>query len=82
MSRRRATTNRPAGGPPTAADEGHAGWARLALLVLLASVLMPLVAAGPRSVLRVLTGVAGLALATVGMWRTPAWRAWREQSCP
>ncbi|MGA4866165.1 diacylglycerol/lipid kinase family protein [Streptomyces lavendulocolor] len=50
---------------------GHApraGRARLALLALLASVLVPLVAAGLRSVLWLAAGVAGLALAAVGVW--------------
>ncbi|MFI1504650.1 diacylglycerol/lipid kinase family protein [Streptomyces sp. NPDC020597] len=45
-----------------------AGWARLALLALLGSVLVPLVAAGLRSVLWALAGVAGLTLAAVGTW--------------
>ncbi|WP_328434439.1 hypothetical protein [Streptomyces sp. NBC_00425] len=50
-----------AGGPG-----GGAGWARLALLALLAllgSILVPLVAAGLRSALWFLVGLAGLALA-------------------
>ncbi|GAA3302336.1 diacylglycerol/lipid kinase family protein [Streptomyces cinereospinus] len=62
---------RDAGGTPggeRAAGEGSAGLARLALLALLASVLVPLVAAGLRSVLWVPAGVAGLALAAVGVW--------------
>ncbi|MEU2064088.1 diacylglycerol kinase family protein [Streptomyces sp. NPDC013455] len=42
--------------------------ARLAVLALLGSVLVPLVAAGLRSVLWVLAGLAGLALAAVGVW--------------
>ncbi|NEC28031.1 diacylglycerol kinase, partial [Streptomyces sp. SID8111] len=42
--------------------------ARLALLALAASVAVPLAAAGLRSVLWVLVGVAGLALAAVGVW--------------
>ncbi|MCX5265290.1 diacylglycerol kinase family protein [Streptomyces sp. NBC_00199] len=52
-----------AGGPG-----GGAGWARLALLALLGSILVPLVAAGLRSALWFLVGVAGLALAAVGVW--------------
>ncbi|WP_415924845.1 diacylglycerol/lipid kinase family protein [Streptomyces sp. AK04-3B] len=52
-----------AGGPGSGA-----GWARLALLALLGSILVPLVAAGLRSALWVLVGVAGLALAAVGVW--------------
>jgi diacylglycerol kinase family enzyme len=45
-----------------------AGWARLALLALLAAVLVPLVTAGLRSVLWALVGLAGLALAVAGVW--------------
>ncbi|WP_432172325.1 diacylglycerol/lipid kinase family protein [Streptomyces sp. Tue6028] len=52
----------------TAVRRGRAGWARLALLALTAGVLIPLVAAGLRSVFWVLIGVAGLALAAVGVW--------------
>ncbi|MFE4052141.1 diacylglycerol/lipid kinase family protein [Streptomyces sp. YIM B13518] len=55
----------------TAGREG-AGWARLALLALAAGVLVPLVAAGPRGVLRALLGLAGPALAAVGLWWTLA----------
>jgi diacylglycerol kinase family enzyme len=43
-------------------------WARLALLVLLAGVMVPLVAAGLKSVLWVLVGAAGLALTAAGLW--------------
>ncbi|WP_406354493.1 diacylglycerol kinase family protein [Streptomyces sp. NBC_01635] len=50
------------------AREGGAGPARLALLALLGSILVPLVVAGLRSVLWVLVGIAGLALAAVGVW--------------
>ncbi|MET9366526.1 diacylglycerol kinase family protein [Streptomyces griseoflavus] len=46
--------------------------ARLALLALAAAVLVPLVAAGPRGVLWVLLGLAGLAVAAVGLWWTLA----------
>lgn len=46
--------------------------ARLALLALAAGVLVPLVAAGLRSVLWALLGIAGLALAAVGLWWTLA----------
>ncbi|EFE66314.1 conserved hypothetical protein [Streptomyces viridosporus ATCC 14672] len=53
-------------GPVT--GRGSAAWARLALLALAAGVLVPLVAAGLRSVLWVLLGMAGLALAAVGLW--------------
>ncbi|MEU6522748.1 diacylglycerol kinase family protein [Streptomyces sp. NPDC046924] len=56
------------GAKAPAAREGGAGRARLALLALLGSVLVPLVAAGLRSVLWVPVGVAGLALAAVGVW--------------
>nr|WP_307071645.1 diacylglycerol kinase family protein [Streptomyces sp. B3I8] len=38
------------------------------MLLLLGGVLTPLVAAGPRSVLWVLVGIAGLVLAAVGVW--------------
>ncbi|MFF8832498.1 diacylglycerol/lipid kinase family protein [Streptomyces sp. NPDC015131] len=47
---------------------GSAARARLAVAALLASVLVPLVAAGVRSVLWVSAGVAGLALAAAGLW--------------
>jgi diacylglycerol kinase family enzyme len=47
---------------------GNAGLARLAMLALLGCVLVPLVAAGLRSVLWALAGIAGLALAAVGGW--------------
>ncbi|MEU2597319.1 diacylglycerol kinase family protein [Streptomyces hirsutus] len=50
------------------ARKGGAGPARLALLALLGSILVPLVIAGLRSVLWVLVGIAGLALAAVGVW--------------
>lgn len=46
--------------------------ARLALLALLGSVLVPLLVAGLRSVLWALVGIAGLALAAVGVWWTLA----------
>ncbi|MGW9399073.1 diacylglycerol/lipid kinase family protein [Streptomyces sp. NPDC055642] len=46
--------------------------ARLALLALAAAVLVPLVAAGLRGVLWALLGLAGLALAAVGLWWTLA----------
>jgi len=72
MSRRSATGSRPTRGSPAAPGEPHARRARLALLVLLASVLVPLTVAGLRSVLWVLIGVAGLALAAVGVWWTLA----------
>ncbi|MFE0452144.1 diacylglycerol/lipid kinase family protein [Streptomyces sp. NPDC058914] len=55
-----------------AVDKPRAGWARLALLILLASVLVPLTVAGLRSLLWVLVGVAGLVLAVVGVWWTLA----------
>ncbi|KOT41383.1 diacylglycerol kinase [Streptomyces caelestis] len=55
----------------TAGREG-AGWARLALLALAAGAVVPLVAAGPRGVLRALLGLAGLAPAAVGLWWTLA----------
>ncbi len=52
--------------------EGDAGRARLAVLALLGSILVPLVAAGLRSVLWALAGIAALALAAVGVWWTLA----------
>ncbi|MFJ9668875.1 diacylglycerol/lipid kinase family protein [Streptomyces sp. NPDC101219] len=58
-------------GKPGAAPvvPGPGVWrARLALLALAASVAVPLAAAGLRSVLWVLVGIAGLALAAVGVW--------------
>ena len=54
-------------GTPTGA-EGSAARARLAVLALLGSILVALVAAGLRSVLWALAGIAGLALAAVGVW--------------
>ncbi|MFH8448623.1 diacylglycerol/lipid kinase family protein [Streptomyces fungicidicus] len=56
----------------TTAGRAGAWWARLALLALAAGVLVPLLAAGARSVLWVLLGIAGLALAAVGLWWTLA----------
>lgn len=52
----------------TTVREGRAGPARLAVLALLGSILVPLVAAGLRSVLWASAGIAGLALAAVGVW--------------
>ncbi|MGW7403225.1 diacylglycerol/lipid kinase family protein [Streptomyces sp. NPDC054833] len=46
----------------------NTGWARLALLALAAGVLVPLLAAGLKSVLWALAGLAGLALTAVGLW--------------
>ncbi|MEU6812047.1 diacylglycerol kinase family protein [Streptomyces sp. NPDC046831] len=46
----------------------RAWWARLALLALLAAVLVPLVAAGLRSLLWLLVGVAGLVVTAVALW--------------
>ncbi|MFD8228167.1 diacylglycerol/lipid kinase family protein [Streptomyces massasporeus] len=50
------------------AREGSPGRARLAVLALLGSILVPLVTAGLRSVLWVLAGIAALALAAIGVW--------------
>ncbi|MEU7057250.1 diacylglycerol kinase family protein [Streptomyces sp. NPDC046197] len=47
-------------------------WARLALLALLGSVLVLLVAAGLKSVLWVLIGLAGVAVTAAGLWWTLA----------
>ncbi|MFD8525214.1 diacylglycerol/lipid kinase family protein [Streptomyces capillispiralis] len=55
-----------------AVPTGRAGRARLAVLALLGSILVPLVTAGLRSVLWALAGIAGLALAAVGVWWTLA----------
>ncbi|MGW0704532.1 diacylglycerol/lipid kinase family protein [Streptomyces sp. NPDC002643] len=52
--------------------EGSPGRARLAVLALLGSALVPLVTAGPRSLLWALVGVGGLALVAVGVWWTLA----------
>lgn len=57
---------------PGTVRQGSPGRARLAVLALLGSVLVPLVAAGLRSVLWAGAGIAGLALATVGVWWTLA----------
>ncbi|GAA3506740.1 hypothetical protein GCM10019016_138550 [Streptomyces prasinosporus] len=65
-------TDGPPRGPGAADGRGGAARARLALLALAAGALVPLVAAGLRSVLWVLLGVAGLALAAVGLWWTLA----------
>ncbi|GHA76188.1 hypothetical protein GCM10010348_31480 [Streptomyces anthocyanicus] len=54
------------GVPP--GGEGGTALARIALLALSACILVPLVTAGLRSVLWALTGIAGLALAAVGVW--------------
>lgn len=54
------------GVPP--GSEGGTALARIALLALSACILVPLVTAGLRSVLWALTGIAGLALAAVGVW--------------
>ncbi|MBQ0877543.1 diacylglycerol kinase family protein [Streptomyces sp. RT42] len=54
------------GVPP--GGEGGTALARIALLALSACILVPLVAAGLRSVLWASMGIAGLALAAVGVW--------------
>ncbi|WP_371551268.1 diacylglycerol kinase family protein [Streptomyces sp. NBC_00554] len=72
MERHSTDAERPGGRSASAVVEGRAGWARLALLALVASVLVPLVAAGLRSVLWALVGIAGLALTAVGVWWTLA----------
>ncbi|MGW1555487.1 diacylglycerol/lipid kinase family protein [Streptomyces sp. NPDC002144] len=70
MGRHRGSgaSTRPAADPPS----GSVLRARVALLALLGSVLVPLIVAGLRSVLWVLVGLAGLALAAVGVWWTLA----------
>ncbi|NEE07354.1 diacylglycerol kinase [Streptomyces sp. SID7499] len=62
--RRTASTEAGAATP----REGSPGRARLAVLALLGSILVPLVTAGLRSVLWVVAGIAALALAAVGVW--------------
>ncbi|MFI9819447.1 diacylglycerol/lipid kinase family protein [Streptomyces sp. NPDC052013] len=52
--------------------EGRTGRARFAVLALLGSIVVPLVAAGLASVLWLLAGMAGLALVAVGVWWTLA----------
>ncbi len=61
-------TRRPRKTGPATGVEGSAARARLAVLALLGSILVALVAAGLRSVLWALAGIAGLALAAVGVW--------------
>lgn len=61
------------GGRPAEHRGTHAAWARLALLALLAAVLLPLAAAGVKSVFWLLVGVAGLALTVVTLWWTVAY---------
>ncbi|MGW7284064.1 diacylglycerol/lipid kinase family protein [Streptomyces sp. NPDC054847] len=61
-------TRRSRAAGPAPSRQGSAGRARLAVLALLASIMVPLVAAGLRSVLWVLVGIAGVALAAVGVW--------------
>lgn len=60
--------NGPGEGGSGTARQGSAGRARLAVLALAGSIVVPLVVAGLRSVLWALAGVAALALAAVGMW--------------
>ncbi|MFF9869957.1 diacylglycerol/lipid kinase family protein [Streptomyces sp. NPDC013953] len=48
--------------------DSSAGRARLAVLALAGCILVPLVAAGLRSVLWALAGLAGLVLAAIGVW--------------
>ncbi|WP_138900333.1 diacylglycerol kinase family protein [Streptomyces albidochromogenes] len=68
MGRHSAYLGEPARRPAAPRDVGRANWARLALLALLASVLVALVSAGLRSVFWVLAGLAGLAVAAIGVW--------------
>ncbi|WP_079144268.1 diacylglycerol/lipid kinase family protein [Streptomyces agglomeratus] len=68
MGRHRTEAGEPTGRSTATGGKGPAGWARLALLALLASVLVALISAGLRSVFWVLAGLAGLALAAVGVW--------------
>ncbi|MGW7053549.1 diacylglycerol/lipid kinase family protein [Streptomyces sp. NPDC054887] len=68
MGRHGGKTRKPGTADVAALGEGSAGRARLAVLALLGSLLVPLIVAGLRSVLWVLVGIAGLALAAVGVW--------------
>ncbi|MFF8942782.1 diacylglycerol kinase family protein [Streptomyces sp. NPDC014864] len=70
--RHRRDGHAPAPGRTAAHRTSPAVWARLALLALLGSVLVPLVAAGLRSLLWVPLGMAGLALTAAGLWWTLA----------
>ncbi|MFE9648036.1 diacylglycerol kinase family protein [Streptomyces sp. NPDC006365] len=72
MGRHGGNARGPGEAGAAAVREGSAGRARLAVLALLGSILVPLVAAGLRSVLWALVGIAGLALAAVGVWWTLA----------
>ncbi|MER6347234.1 diacylglycerol/lipid kinase family protein [Streptomyces sp. NPDC001595] len=65
-------TARPAARAGGSAGQGRAGWARLALLALAASAVVPLVTAGLRGLLWAVAGGAALALVAVGMWWTLA----------
>ncbi|WP_079252750.1 diacylglycerol kinase family protein [Streptomyces sp. BBFR25] len=60
-------SRRPVSGVPPE-GEGGTALARISLSALLACILVPLVAAGLRSVLWALIGIAGLVLAAVGVW--------------
>ncbi|MEU1122207.1 hypothetical protein ABZ371_01105 [Streptomyces sp. NPDC005899] len=61
--------DRPSAPRATGGRGAHsAAGARAAVLLVLGGVLVPLIAAGLRSVLWVLIGIAGLALAAVGVW--------------
>ncbi|MEU6284784.1 diacylglycerol kinase family protein [Streptomyces sp. NPDC047028] len=62
----------PRAGPPAAGVRTAVWTARASLLALLGCVLVPLVTAGLRGVLWLLLGVAGLALASAGIWWTLA----------
>ncbi|WP_438947815.1 diacylglycerol/lipid kinase family protein [Streptomyces triticisoli] len=64
---------RPAEQQPAGHRGAQAAWARLALLALLAAVLLPLAAAGVKSVFWLLAGVAGLTLTVVALWWTVAY---------
>ncbi|WP_121745159.1 diacylglycerol kinase family protein [Streptomyces sp. E2N166] len=68
MDAQGADTSRRRGNGVPPAGEGGTALARVSLLALLACILVPLVAAGLRSVLWALIGIAGLTLAAVGVW--------------
>ncbi|MDX3458397.1 diacylglycerol kinase family protein [Streptomyces sp. ME02-8801-2C] len=72
MGRDGGHTGNPGEAGAATVRENSPGRARLAVLALLGSMLVPLVAAGLRSVLWVLVGIAGLAVAAVGVWWTLA----------
>ncbi|MFJ7146844.1 diacylglycerol/lipid kinase family protein [Streptomyces sp. NPDC100445] len=72
MNGRSSKARRPAAEAGGTSGQGRPGWARLALLALVVSVLVPVLTAGLRGLLWMVAGIAGLALAAVGVWWTLA----------